>query len=162
MSEATVGQRCGSCETQATCRVWEAIVGLRLQWAIWCECATCGPAEEFGWDETPPEARQALLEQCGVFRLRTRPGARFSRVRLMRALRESGMSLADVSSAVDRLQAEGVTGTETEMRLLELKLQYAGAETAVVKDDSASANGTPLELRQPPESPPAGPSGVTG
>ena len=138
LCEAIIRQHCDSCAARAACRVWEAVVQRRLQWAIWCECATCGPTEEFGWDETPPESRQALLDQCGVFRLRVSPGTQFSRVRLMKELRAMGVSMAEVSAAMDDLLSAGVTGTEVEMQLLAMKLQGSGVETAIAKVSSGS------------------------
>jgi hypothetical protein len=73
-----------------------------------------------------------------VFRLRVSPGTQFSRVRLMKELRAMGVSMAEVSAAMDDLLSAGVTGTEVEMQLLAMKLQGSGVETAIAKVSSGS------------------------
>jgi hypothetical protein len=114
------------------------IVRGRLQWVVWCGCPSCDSegsgTEEIGWDETPPEIRRALLDQCGVYRLRVSPGVDVSRVSLMRVLRADGSSLSGVSSLVEELLANGLSGTEMEMELLKVRLAAAGIEAAIAKD----------------------------
>lgn len=115
------------------------IVRGRLQWVVWCGCPSCDSegagTEEIGWDETPPEIRRALLDQCGAYRVRIRSRADVSRVSLMRVLRADGASLSAVSSAVDELLTDGLSGTEMEMELLKVRLAVAGVDASVAKDE---------------------------
>ncbi|MFC6017035.1 hypothetical protein ACFP2T_12570 [Plantactinospora solaniradicis] len=133
--EATLPQRCRSCGGLQSCRAWEALVQDRLQWTILGQCPGCGDGEEeFGWDESPPSVRSALIRQCGLFRLRLQPAPELPRVSLMAALRKDGTTLADVPALAERLVRTGVTGTEMEMRLLELRLNAVGAQATVSRD----------------------------
>ncbi|HEX8627658.1 MAG TPA: hypothetical protein VF755_05755 [Catenuloplanes sp.] len=56
----------------------------------------------------------------------------------MKELRAMGVSMAEVSAAMDDLLSAGVTGTEVEMQLLAMKLQGSGVETAIAKVSSGS------------------------
>jgi len=138
LCEAIFRQRCRSCGSEMECRAYEASIQGRLPWVIWCRCESCGDGgeEEFGWDETPSEVRQALLDQCGVFRLRVQPGEDLSRVRLMRVLRTEGAAVAEVSSRVDVLLSTGMSGTEVEMELMKDKLKAVGVEATVAREES--------------------------
>ncbi|MBF9134491.1 hypothetical protein I0C86_37010 [Plantactinospora sp. S1510] len=137
--EATLPQRCRSCGGLQSCRAWEALVQDRLQWTILGSCPACGDGEEeFGWDESPPSVRSALIQQCGLFRLRLQATPELPRVSLMAALRKDGTTLADVPALAERLVRTGVTGTEIEMRLLELRLNAVGAQATVSRDGAAS------------------------
>jgi hypothetical protein len=141
LCEAVIRQRCRSCGSEVRCRAYETILQGRLQWVIWCRCETCGDegAEEFGWDETPAEVRKALLDQCGVFRLRAQPVRDFPRVPVMKLFRADGATVADVSATVDALLTTGLLGTEMEMELIKMRLATVGVQAAYTRDDLGGA-----------------------
>jgi hypothetical protein len=122
-NSATVPVDCETCGSQATGEVYETIIGRRLHWVMDHPCPT-GDVEAMGWDETPDEWRQALLHQCGTYRLRLN-GELTERIPVWRVLRRAGLTLA----AID---GEGLAGTEAELELLAARLRDAGAAVSVV------------------------------
>ncbi|GAA4465485.1 hypothetical protein [Phytohabitans houttuyneae] len=137
MCEAFIEQRCQTCGSVVQCRTWEHVIGGRLQWVVLCGCGTCGggETEEFGWDETPAQVRQALLDTCGTFRLRVQAPQQVARMPVMRVLRATGEPLASVSARVEALMTQGQTGTEAELELLALRLAEVGVPTTTARDD---------------------------
>ncbi|GGN92293.1 hypothetical protein GCM10010112_79310 [Actinoplanes lobatus] len=124
--EAVVPFDCGTCPPGATATFSETIAYGRLCWSRLHSC-TDGPVLECGWDEPPPELRQVLLDQCGVFRLRL--SGITSRVTVMKVLRERGAALSDIAAMLTTLTGQGVTGTEMELRLLSMRLDGTGVIT---------------------------------
>ncbi|MBW6434836.1 hypothetical protein KZ829_13925 [Actinoplanes hulinensis] len=124
--EAAVPVVCGRCPPGATATVGETIVYGRLHWSRLHAC-TDGPVLECGRDEPPPEVRQALLDQCGVFRLRL--SGITSRVAVLKVLRDRGTALSDIAAMLTALTGQGLPGTEMELRLLSMRLDGAGVTT---------------------------------
>lgn len=121
---------CDRCPPGATATVSETIVNGRLHWSQLHAC-TDGPILECGRDEPPPAMRQALLDQCGVFRLRL--SGITSRVTVMKVLRERGAALSDIAAMVTTLTGQGLAGTEAELRLLSMRLDGTGVTTLSVE-----------------------------
>jgi hypothetical protein len=129
----TVLVACGSCEGQGTGRVYETIVDGRLHWVLSHDC-TDGFTESMGWDETPEELRQAILAQCGTYRLRVARKIAGTQVAVMKVLRSSGVEMGKVSGALAALNGEGMPGTEAELELLARHLRDADADAVVEHD----------------------------
>ena len=123
-NSASVPVGCGTCGPQAPGEVYETIIGRRLHWVMDHACPS-GDVEAMGWDETPDEWRQALLDQCGTYRLRL-DGELTERIPVLRVLRRAGLALTT-------LDGEGLAGTEAELELLAARLRDAGAAVAVVR-----------------------------
>jgi hypothetical protein len=131
--EALVPFTCASCSGPTSAKTYQLIVGKRLQWVLFHECPD-GDEEEFGWDETPPQLRQAILEQCGTYRLRLtqEPGSR--KVAVLKVLRDTGRSLSEASAALTELLGPGIAGTDVELQLLADRLREAGVEAVAQRD----------------------------
>jgi hypothetical protein len=127
--EAVVPVECASCDGPAAARVYETIIDGRLHWVLTHDCGDTF-VEAMGWHETPDDLRQALLDQCGTYRLRL-SGEITGRVAVMRVLRRSGTSLAAVPEALAALTGPGRPGTEMELQLLAGRLRAAGASATV-------------------------------
>ncbi|MGN9909838.1 hypothetical protein ACTMTJ_20020 [Phytohabitans sp. LJ34] len=131
--EAVIERRCWSCGLMASCRAYESVVQSRLQWGILYQCASCDEtAEECGWDQTPAEVRQALLDQCGVYRLQVAQGT--TRMPMLRVFRARGVPVREVSTLVESIINAGQPGTEAELELLRLHLAAAGVRATVTQD----------------------------
>lgn len=135
-TEATVPFGCESCAGGAT--FGEMVVDGRLHWSLShvCPAATITSC---GRDEPPAPWRAALLEQCGVYRLRIGNGPSGSGpvrggrlVAAMRVLRQRrGTPMREIPAIVELLQGEGLTGTEAELRLLAAQFAEAGVDAEV-------------------------------
>ncbi|MEU8607348.1 hypothetical protein AB0C29_05040 [Actinoplanes sp. NPDC048791] len=133
--QAAVPVECDSCDGPAAGQVYETIIDGRLHWVLTHECGDSF-VEAMGWDETPDDLRQALLDQCGTYRLRL--SREITGVAVMRVLRASGMSLAAVPEALAALTGPGRPGTEMELQLLAGRLRAAGASATVERDRDAT------------------------
>jgi hypothetical protein len=129
--QAVVPYDCGLCAGGAI--FGEMIVDGRLHWSVTHSCPAgdrSGHSEECGRDEPPEGLRDALLEQCGEYRLRLAGDA--NRTVVMRVLRERrGTPLAEISELAGVLDAAGLGGTEMELRLLAEQFGQAGVSTLV-------------------------------
>jgi hypothetical protein len=126
-SEATVIEPCDTCRADWRCELSQAVVDDRLQWTVWCRCESCGSTvQECGWDDPPAEIRAAIVEQCGLARLRVPDAAGAQRLRVMKVLRDNGVPMADVAATVERLGGAGLAGTVDEMELLAGRLRRVG------------------------------------
>ncbi|WP_285687755.1 hypothetical protein [Actinoplanes sp. NBRC 103695] len=134
--QADVPVACDTCAEGHTGVVYETIIGGRLQWVLDYECEG-SPIEAFGWDRSPDEYRQAILDQSGTFRLDV-PDAGGSRVAVLKALRDGGVAWVDVAGGLDALLDEGIVGTCAELSLLATRLESAGATVAVVRRADAA------------------------
>jgi len=130
---ATVPVDCDSCSGPVAGEAYETIVDGRLHWVLTHDCPG-GEVEAMGWDETPAELRQAILDQCGLYRLRLdrEPGG--GKVAVLKVLRGSGRTLSEASGALADLLGPGIPGTEAELHLLATRLQRAGGTPSVRRD----------------------------
>jgi hypothetical protein len=133
--QAVVPVECDSCDGPALGQVYETIIDGRLHWVLTHDCGDSF-VEAMGWDETPGDLRQALLDQRGTYRLRL--PREITGVAVMQVLRGSGTSLADVPEALAALTGPGMPGTETELQLLAGRLHAAGASAAVDRVQDAT------------------------
>ena len=130
--EATVAVDCESCPGDAVGRFQETVFQGRLEWSVAHSCV--GGITEICGRGTPPEPwRQALLDQCGTYRLRLQ-GTNPSDVGVMKVLRAGGTALGEVRRALATLRGDGLAGTEAELRLLAARLEDAGAGTRLSRE----------------------------
>ncbi|MGW4942938.1 hypothetical protein ACWEOZ_15290 [Actinoplanes sp. NPDC004185] len=134
--EAVVPVACESCDGPAAGQVYETIIDGRLHWVLTHDCGD-GFVEAMGWDETPGDLRQALLDQCGTYRLRLVREST-AKVAVMKVLRARGTSLAAVPESLAALTGDGMPGTETELQLLAGRLRAAGASATVERVQDAT------------------------
>jgi hypothetical protein len=109
-SSAVVPFDCDGCAGGAT--FGETVVDGRLHWSLSHVCPAAS-VQSCGRDEPPPLWRDALLEQCGVYRLRIGDG---SRIAVMKVLRERrGTPLRETPALVERCARGGTlaVGLET-------------------------------------------------
>lgn len=130
---AKVPVACDSCPGQSVGEVYETIIDDRLHWVLSHTCVD-GFVESMGWDETPAELRQAILEQCGTYRLLLPEKSIARKVAVLKVLRGSGVAMSDVSSAFVELLGPGIAGTEVELRLVADRLIDAGVTATVRRD----------------------------
>lgn len=130
---ATVSMPCSSCAGQGIGRVYETIVNGRLHWVLTHDCPD-GLTESMGWDETPEELRQAIITQCGTYRLRFARDVGDARVAVMKVLHGTGVAMSDLPATLAALAGAGMPGTEAESELLAGRLRDAGADVVVVSD----------------------------
>ena len=104
-----------------------------IEWSIHRRCDDCGvETDECGRGDTPEPLRAALIDQCGLARLRVDAAeSRPLRVRLMKVLRDDGAGLTAAKKAFEQLTGEGLTGTHAEMQLMAERLGAAGATPSV-------------------------------
>lgn len=114
---ATVPVACDSCTGQNAGEVYETIIDDRLHWVLTHACVN-GFVESMGWDETPVELRQAILDQCGTYRLSLSEEPIERRLAMLKVLRGSGMAMTDVLEVFAHLSGPGIAGTEAELRLV--------------------------------------------
>ncbi|MDG6105644.1 hypothetical protein Daura_13145 [Dactylosporangium aurantiacum] len=131
MAELTA--RCGDCGGSVRVEISQSVIHGGIEWSIHRACGGCGrEAYECGRGDLPEGARAALVEQCGLTRVRAGggvPGA--ARLKVMRVFRDGGAGLAEAAGAVERLAGEGLTGTRAEMELLAGRLRAAGAPVSL-------------------------------
>ncbi|MDR7276150.1 hypothetical protein [Catenuloplanes atrovinosus] len=122
--------RCPECGGGETRDAWDGVVDGRLTWTVTGRCPDCPGSvwEACGWDDTPPEIRDELLERRGVYRLAVAPRPGWSRMGLLRALRREGATVGEIQALADRVLAGEATGTEGEMQRLAHRIRTAGLD----------------------------------
>ncbi|MBB4742586.1 hypothetical protein BJY16_006045 [Actinoplanes octamycinicus] len=108
VEEAVVPYCCG------TARVADYVQGGRLCWSVRHDCAGGSREVACGYERLPDDWRQAVLEQCGTFRLRFPDDLGAGRVAVLRVLRRHGFAMGELRAVLD----SGVSGTRAELTLL--------------------------------------------
>lgn len=97
----------------------------RVAWFGSFVCARCGAAyEEDGWDDVPPEWREAILMQEGEWELRIQPVQLGTVLRVLRAA--LGLTVSDTGRLKARIPGAPCVGTRADMEHLRLRLLEAG------------------------------------
>ena len=131
--QATVAVSCDACGGPDVATVSESVVSGRLQWVIMQDCPQ-GLTEAMGWDRTPEDLRQEIIDQSGMWFLRSVEDGAGKKVAVMRVLRDRGDSLTEVQKSLDALGGEGIPGTEVELIILADRLKSVGVAASVSRD----------------------------